>query len=74
MSFAATGTDKLMEINSSENGTADSGIFVHDDPDFYALTDSDSSFKNKIQACQAKLPIEKQGLDSSIFTTYTAEL
>lgn len=29
---------------------------------------------NSIQNCQAKLPIEKQTEDSSIFTTYTALL
>ena len=73
MSFSATGTSKLSEINASEM-VSDSGIFVLDDPDFYALADSESSFKNKIQSCQAKLPIEKQGADSSIFTTYNAKL
>ena len=74
MSFAATGTGTLLaEINASEKMN-NSEVYPIEDVDFYALQDSSLSDLNKVQNCQAKLPIEKQLEDSSIFTTYTATL
>jgi len=47
MDFATNGSSKLSEINASELQT-DSEVFAIDDPEFYELQDSESSFKNKI--------------------------
>jgi hypothetical protein len=73
MSFASNGNVIIKEINTGEL-VADSEVKPNDDADFYALGESDLSWANSVQNCQAALPIEKQGTDSSIFTTYTALL
>jgi hypothetical protein len=73
MDFATNGAVKFDEINTGEKQTQ-SDVYAISDPDFYALGDSTLSGLNKVQKCQAKLPIEKQGGDSDIFTTYTAYL
>lgn len=73
MDFGTNGSVSMSEINSAEL-VADSEVWAIDEPDFYELKESDSSFKNKLQACEAKIPVEKQGADSAIFTTYNAKL
>ena len=71
MSFSATGSVKIDEINTSELDT-NSNIKTTDLP---PLEDSSTDFRNKIQACEAKLPISKaDAAANDIFTTYTAKL
>ena len=73
MDYATTGTSKYDAINDADK-VADSEVTKVDDDDFYALKDSTLGFENKVQNCQAILPVEKQGADSEIFTVYTATL
>lgn len=73
MSFAATGAVAFEDI-ASDAKVAGSEVKPREDAAFYELGNSTLSFENKVQSCQAKIPIEKQGADSSIFTTYTALL
>jgi len=73
MDYATTGTSKFDAINEDEK-VEDSEVTKIDDDDFYALKDSTLGFENKVQNCQAILPVEKQGGDSEIFTEYTAKL
>jgi hypothetical protein len=73
MDYATTGSMKFEEINTAER-IDESDVYAIEDADFYALGTSDLSLLNKVQNCQAKLPVEKQGADSDIFTTYTAYL
>lgn len=75
MSFAGTGAVAMADVATSDL-VADSEIAPRDweDFDFWALRDSELSFRNKVQNCQAELPVEKQGADSGIFTSYTAKL
>lgn len=71
MSFASTGSVAFKDIAASDLVT-DSGIEVREDYDFYELKNSTLSFRNKVQNCQAMIPVDKQGADSAIFTTYDA--
>ena len=75
MSNSATGTGtKYDEINDADKDDDTEMKKIEGDWDFYALQDSDLGFQNKVQNCEAILPVDKQGSDSSIFTTYTATL
>lgn len=75
MSNSATGTGtKYNEINDDEKDVWTDMKTIEDDWDFYALKDSDYGFQNKVQNCEAILPVDKQGDDRLIFTTYTATL
>ena len=73
MSCSSTCSSKFSEINEGEMQT-DSGVYAIVDPEFYALGESELTLKNKVQNCQAKLPIAKQAAGSEIFTTYDATL
>lgn len=73
MDFATQGTNAVNEQNTGEVDE-NSSIMKREDEAFYALSDSELSFKNKVQQCLAMFPINKEDDNSSLWTTYEVRL
>jgi hypothetical protein len=56
METSAQSGKKYKEVNSADI-VSGSSIKKKDDPNFYALGDSDFGFKNKVQSCLAQLEV-----------------
>lgn len=70
----ATQNGNAVNSQNTANINADSTITSRKDEDFYALGDSELSFKNKVQPCLAMFPLYKTDDNSAIFTTYSVKL